>query len=80
MPLDKSQIRLSARELQVIRLIAANCSDKEIARRLAISLSTVRNYLRIIYRVTGIRKRTGLCTWALKNELVTFAELETLSA
>ncbi len=49
---------LSERELEVLRLIAAGCSNKEIARRLAISLNTVKTHSKNINGKLGVSSRT----------------------
>lgn len=50
-------MRLSLREREVIGLIAHGYSDKEIAGRLGISLSTVKTYLWRAYRRNEFRNR-----------------------
>lgn len=51
---------LSARELEVARCVRRGLSDKEIARELAISVPTVRTYLRRVFEKLGIHRRSGL--------------------
>jgi DNA-binding NarL/FixJ family response regulator len=46
---------LSARQREVMLLIAKGLSNKEIARRLEISEGTVAVHLQLIYRKLGIR-------------------------
>jgi DNA-binding NarL/FixJ family response regulator len=48
---------LSPRQLEIIRLIANGQSDKEIAKRLGISVTTVRTHLQRLYRDCSLRNR-----------------------
>jgi DNA-binding NarL/FixJ family response regulator len=56
--------RLSAREDQVLGLIAQGLTDREIAARLSISARTVHNHLERIREKTGLRRRAQLSGWA----------------
>ena len=49
---------LSARELEVLRLIAAGLSNREIAVRLVVSLSTVKGHTANIYSKLAVNSRT----------------------
>lgn len=51
---------LSARELQVVRLIAEGLSNQEIADRLYLSNGTVRNHISVILEKTGLKHRTQI--------------------
>jgi DNA-binding CsgD family transcriptional regulator len=53
-------IKLSPREQQAAHLVAQGLSDKEIARRLNISATTVRTHLEHAFRKTGATNRAGL--------------------
>ena len=49
---------LRARELDILRLIAAGCSNREIADRLVIAVSTVKWYVNAIYGKLQVESRT----------------------
>lgn len=51
---------LSARELEVVRLIAQGLSNQEIADRLYLSNGTVRNHISVILEKTGLKHRTQI--------------------
>jgi LuxR family maltose regulon positive regulatory protein len=49
---------LTMRELEVLKLIEAGCSNHEIAARLVISIATVKRHISNIYAKLGVRSRT----------------------
>jgi LuxR family maltose regulon positive regulatory protein len=49
---------LSARELEVLELVAQGRSNREIARQLVLSLNTVKGYTRSIYQKLDVHSRT----------------------
>ncbi|HLT38577.1 MAG TPA: FHA domain-containing protein [Enhygromyxa sp.] len=51
---------LSARQLQVARLVAEGLSNKDIAERLGIRVRTVESHLDHVYRELGISSRSAL--------------------
>ncbi len=58
---------LSERELEVVRLVAAGLSNKEIAAQLYLSANTVKVHLRNIFTKTGVSSRTELTLLALRS-------------
>jgi DNA-binding CsgD family transcriptional regulator len=56
-PLAPAGAVLSAREIEIVRLMVQGLADKEIARRLEISAHTVSNHVRNIRRKTGTSNR-----------------------
>ena len=54
---------LTAREDQVVRLIAAGLSNKEIARRLHIGLATVKSHVHNVLGKLGLERRGQLARW-----------------
>jgi ATP/maltotriose-dependent transcriptional regulator MalT len=55
---------LSAREEEVLQLVAAGLRNREIATRLFISHKTVKTHLQNIYSKLGVRSRTQAAVWA----------------
>jgi LuxR family maltose regulon positive regulatory protein len=49
--------RLTEREQQVLRLLAAGLSSTEVAEELFIAVSTVRSYIKVIYRKLDVHSR-----------------------
>lgn len=58
---------LSDREQQVLQLAGEGLANKQIARRLGISDSTVKVHLANIYRRIGVTDRTSAALWARDN-------------
>jgi LuxR family maltose regulon positive regulatory protein len=61
---------VSERELDVIKLLAQGCSDKNIAEKLFISPETVHKHLKNIYGKLGVHSRTEALVQARKLELL----------
>jgi DNA-binding NarL/FixJ family response regulator len=63
-------IDLTARELEVIALLAEGLTNKEIASRLDLSTRTVNFHLDNIYSKLGVNSRTEAAIYALQSGLV----------
>jgi DNA-binding NarL/FixJ family response regulator len=55
---------LTARELAILRLLAAGATNDEIAQKLWITRQTVKFHVSNIYRKLGVSNRTGACRYA----------------
>jgi DNA-binding NarL/FixJ family response regulator len=55
---------LSAREEEVLRLVAAGLPNKQIARKLSISERTVKAHLTNVFAQLGVTDRTQAALWA----------------
>jgi HD-GYP domain-containing protein (c-di-GMP phosphodiesterase class II) len=62
---------LTAREVDVLRLVARGLSSKEIAAELVISPKTARNHIEHIYVKTGATSRVDASLFAIKHGLLT---------
>ena len=65
---DRGQ--LSAREVDVIRLVAVGCSNREIGARLYISSNTAANHVRAILQKTGCANRAQAVAYAASPHLL----------
>jgi len=61
---------LTAREREVLSLVAIGLPNKSIARRLTISEKTVKAHLTHVFTVLGVSDRTSAALWAQRNGLV----------
>jgi DNA-binding NarL/FixJ family response regulator len=61
---------LTAREVDVLRLVAVGLSDAEAAKRLFVSVRTVNAHLRSIYRKAGVRSRAAAGRFAAGSGLL----------
>ncbi len=62
--------RLSARELEVMRLIARGYSYKEVAKALFISIKTVETHVSAVLRKLQLSSRHELTRWAVDRRLL----------
>ncbi len=60
---------LTAREVEVLRLVAEGLSDAQVAARLYVSLPTVRTHLRAIYAKLDVPSRTAAARFASEHGL-----------
>ena len=58
---------LSARELEIIELVAEGLTNQEIAERLTISKRTVDNHVSNVFTKTGSKNRVALLNWAMDH-------------
>ena len=61
---------LTARELEILRLVAGGKTNKEIAAQLFISSDTVKGHLETTYRKLGVSDRAHAVAVAIRNGLV----------
>ena len=61
---------LTARELEVLRLVAAGQSNRAIASALVLSEHTVARHLQNIFRKLDVSSRTAASAFAYEHDLV----------
>ena len=61
------EVGLTRRETDVLALIAAGAPNKEISRRLELSMNTVKSHIRTAYRAMGVTSRTQAVLWAVEH-------------
>ena len=66
-PNDPLTIALSAREIEIIELVADGLTNQEIADKLTISKRTVDNHVSNVFTKTGSKNRVALLNWAMDH-------------
>ena len=66
-PVNHEQIPLNTREVEVIRLLVQGLANKEIAAKLEISESAVKNTLQQLFTKSGVRTRSQLVRVAMEH-------------
>ncbi len=61
---------LSAREIDILTLVAAGQANKVVARELSVSEQTVKAHLRTIFQKLGVSDRTQAVTTALRRGII----------
>ena len=67
---DQGQEVLSPREAQVLEALAQGLSYKEVARRLDLSIHTIGDYVKGLYRKLHVRSRGEAVSLALRERLI----------
>ncbi len=64
---NSAHMALSAREMEIIELVADGLTNQEIAERLTISKRTVDNHVSNMFTKTGSKNRVALLNWAMDH-------------
>lgn len=64
------QSKFTDNELKVIELVCKQNTNKQIAEILNLSVRTVDGYMERIFTKTGMKNRTGLVMYAVRNKLI----------
>ena len=64
---NSAHMSLSAREMEIIELVADGLTNQEIAERLTISKRTVDNHVSNMFTKTGSKNRVALLNWAMDH-------------
>jgi DNA-binding CsgD family transcriptional regulator len=67
---DRTPGGLTAREVEVLRLVAEGKTNREIAKALVLSDHTVRRHLQNIFNKIGVSSRAGATAFAFQRDLV----------
>lgn len=65
----KLELPLSTRELDITKLVGEGKTNKEIADELFLSVGTVKNHITQVLHKLGLRDRTQLAIFAVKNDI-----------
>lgn len=68
---EADQVALTSRELDVLRLLAAGLTNREIGARLFLSPETVKTHLQSLYRKLGVEGRAHAVAIALRRGYLT---------
>ena len=66
-PMDPAVAALSEAQYRVFTLVIEGLAQKQIARRLKLSTSTVHNHIQAIYRILKVHSRSELLARFLRN-------------
>jgi DNA-binding CsgD family transcriptional regulator len=61
---------LTEREVEVLRLVAQGCTNREIADALVLSEHTVRRHLQNVFGRLGVSSRAAAATFAVQHDLI----------
>jgi predicted ATPase/DNA-binding CsgD family transcriptional regulator len=70
---DYDRLGLSPREAQVLQLLAAGCSNREISEHLIVSVKTIERHLGNLYRKLEVTNRTQAAAYAIRHDVGTDA-------
>ena len=64
---NAAHMSLSAREMEIIELVADGLTNQQIAEKLTISKRTVDNHVSNMFTKTGSKNRVALLNWAMDH-------------
>ncbi|KQL48262.1 hypothetical protein AN963_00045 [Brevibacillus choshinensis] len=67
---EKADVHLTEREREELHLLMEGCSNKEMAGRMYVSETTIKNHLSSIFAKMEVRDRTQAVIFAIQNVLV----------
>jgi two-component system nitrate/nitrite response regulator NarL len=67
---EDPQHRLTPREHEVLTYLVAGCSTEQMAERMGLSSSTVRNHVKRLLRALGVHSRIEAVALARREKLV----------
>ncbi len=66
----ESEVPLTQREAEVLKLITTGQTNRQIAETMGISYETVKEHVQNMLRKIGVSDRTQAAVWAVRNRLV----------
>ena len=75
-----TDVGLTARESEILALIAQGASNQEIASRLFLSINSIKTYVRTAYRKIGAQSRSEAVGWAIRHGFPSGERPNTLTA
>jgi DNA-binding NarL/FixJ family response regulator len=69
-PVQDLQDLLSAREIEILKLYAEGCNNKEISGKLDISIRTVESHKNHIVKKLGLKSTVDMVKFAIKNNII----------
>ncbi|MGG5507092.1 MULTISPECIES: response regulator [unclassified Myroides] len=76
--LSVKKYNISKREVDIIYLLAKQCTAKEIGSRLFLAPRTVENYKNTLFAKTGTKSIVGLVLWAINRRIFTLDQFNDL--
>lgn len=73
--LENNEVKLTARELEVLKLMAQGKTNIEIAKELIISSHTVKAHICNIFEKMHVAARMSAVLYALKEGIITYNSL-----
>jgi DNA-binding NarL/FixJ family response regulator len=67
---DRTDRKLTAREREIVRLLAQSGSNKEIAATLGISIRTVETHRATLMHKLGVRSLAGVVRYAIRHHII----------
>ncbi|WHH56925.1 LuxR C-terminal-related transcriptional regulator [Petroclostridium sp. X23] len=67
---DKEAIKLTSRQLEILKMIAEGYKEREIAQALYISIRTVKFHKANIYNILGVERSEEAIVKALQKKLI----------
>ena len=69
-PVSLATDRLTSREREIIQLLAEGNSNKDIARRLTLSVKTVETHRAAVMRKLELSSLADIIRWAIRNNVI----------
>ncbi|WP_404469336.1 response regulator [Sutcliffiella horikoshii] len=69
-PSSSEMVELTSRERSILQLVGEGKNNQEIAEALHLSIGTVKNHVTVILQKLGLRDRTQLAIFAIRNGVV----------